>query len=130
MYFTYIFPWSVLINGNYLGQNRKSGNVILIVNTPIKKVGGGGLVENFKFVEMVVHAYVYVWLYGKYCLVFLNWKYIRNIHFMGEKPCISSLIWWATNTSANLRTSEKFRLCVGPKGKIELPLNLSRQGVA
>lgn len=84
MYFTYIFPWSVLINGNYLGQNRKSGNVILIVNTPIKKVVGGGVVENFKFVEMVVHVYVYVWLYGKYCLVFLNWKYIRNIHFMGE----------------------------------------------
>lgn len=66
MYFTYIFPWSVLINGNYLGQNRKSGNVILIVNTPIKKVVGGGLVENFKFVDV----YVYVWLYGKYCLVF------------------------------------------------------------
>lgn len=99
---------------------------------PFKKVERGGVRRKEVFVEMVVPVHVFVCMIGMAKIVqcFPNWKSIRNMHFYEEKSCISSLIWRATNTSANLRTSEKFRLCVGPKGKIELPLNLSRQGVA
>lgn len=98
---------------------------------PFKKKWKGGSRKEV-FLEMVVPVHVFVCMIGMAKIVqcFLNWKSIRNMHFYEEKSCISSLIWRATNTSANLRTSEKFRLCVGPKGKIELPLNLSRQGVA
>lgn len=91
---------------------------------PFKKVVGGGVSRKEVFVDVCMIGM------AKIVQCFLNWKSIRNMHFYEEKSCISSLIWRATNTSANLRTSEKFRLCVGPKGKIELPLNLSRQGVA
>lgn len=87
---------------------------------PFKKVEGGGVSRKEVFVEMVVPVHVCVCMIGMAKIVqcFLNWKSIRNMHFYEEKSCISSLIWRATNTSANLRTSEKNSDCVsGRKAK-------------
>lgn len=87
---------------------------------PFKKVEGGGVSRKEVFVEMVVPVHLFVCMIGMAKIVqcFLNRKSIRNMHFYEEKSCISSLIWRATNTSANLRTSEKNSDCVsGRKAK-------------
>lgn len=88
--------------------------------------GGGGVSRKEVFVEMVVYCIcicvcVYDW-YGKEC--FFNWKFICNMYFYEEKLCISLFIWRVINILVNLWIFEKFWLCVGLKGKIELFLNL------